>query len=105
LETISLPYDRRMIPGAGLDALDLELVKRTIESAFDLDRSPGTRDALTYLERYNGITHDGDTIRPTVAGMIVFGYEQPPGRRPVSERTGHPSHCASRTEHERGRSP
>lgn len=75
METISLPYDRRMIPGAGLDALDLELVKRTIESAFDLDRSPGTRDALTYLERYNGITHDGDTIRPTVAGMIVFGYE------------------------------
>lgn len=75
MTTISLPYDRQLVPGAILDDLDLDLVARTIAAAVDLGRDPGPREPLAYLERYNGIHRAGDQPRPTIAGMIAFGRE------------------------------
>jgi ATP-dependent DNA helicase RecG len=75
MTTLALPYDRQIVPEATIDALDLDLVARTIEAAVELSRDPGPRDSLAYLDRYNGVARDGDTLRPTVAGMLAFGRE------------------------------
>lgn len=75
MTTITLPYDRRLVPEASLDDLDLDLVTRTIDAALNLGRDIGPREMLPYLERYNGVARDGDELRPTVAGMLAFGRE------------------------------
>lgn len=75
MTTITLPYDRRLVPEASLDDLDLDLVTRTIDAALNLGRDIGPREMLPYLERYNGVARDGDVLRPTVAGMLAFGRE------------------------------
>ncbi|MEI7645469.1 MAG: ATP-binding protein [Chloroflexales bacterium] len=75
MTTISLPYDRQLVPGATIDDLDLDLVARTIVAAIDLSRDPGPRDPMVYLNRYGGMALDGDTRRPTVAGILAYGRE------------------------------
>lgn len=75
MTTILLPYDRRLVPEASLDDLDLDLVARTIAAALNLGRDIGPREVMPYLERYNGVARDGGELRPTVAGMLAFGRE------------------------------
>lgn len=75
MTTLALPYDRQIVSEAPLDALNLDLVVRTINSAVELGRDLGPREPLTYLERYNGVSRDGETLHPTVAGMLAFGHE------------------------------
>jgi ATP-dependent DNA helicase RecG len=75
MTTITLPYDRQVVPGAVLDDIDLDLVARIITAAIDLGRDPGPREPVAYLERYGGAATDGDTRRPTVAGMLAYGRE------------------------------
>jgi ATP-dependent DNA helicase RecG len=75
MTSVLLPYDRQPVPEATVANLDLELVAHTITAAVDLGRDPGPREPMEYLERYNGVLHDGETLRPTVAGMIAYGRE------------------------------
>lgn len=75
MTSVSLPYDRQLVPEATLADLNLDLVARTITAAIDLGRDPGPRTPLEYLERYNGVARDGEALRPTVAGMIAYGRE------------------------------
>jgi predicted HTH transcriptional regulator len=75
MTTISLPYDRRLVPEASLSDLDLDLVARTITQATDLGRDIGPREPTAYLERHSGVTRDGEQLRPTVAGLLAFGRE------------------------------
>lgn len=75
MSTIAIPFDRQIVPGTQLDTLDLTLVERTIRAATDLGRDPGLHDPVGYLERYYGVVREGNTLRPTVAGILAFAPE------------------------------
>jgi len=70
--TFPQPTDRLPVPGARIEDLDLALVKQTIERGLQLQRWRGPLDAVPYLLRYGGLVEEGETLRPTVAGVLAF---------------------------------
>lgn len=75
MSILPTPYDRHPVPETAVSDLDLDLVAQTIATAIELGRDPGPHDPIAYLERYNGLVRVGDTMMPTVAGMIAYGRE------------------------------
>lgn len=68
-------FERELVTGMTLDALDMSLVQRVMHHARSLGRYTGAEQALDYLLRYGGLEMvDGEAI-PTVAGVLAFAYE------------------------------
>lgn len=68
-------FDRQVVPDSQVDDLDLALVARTIAAAQNIGRDIEATEPVAYLERYHGVLRDGDTLRPTVAGIVAFARE------------------------------
>ncbi|KUL36630.1 ATP-binding protein [Actinoplanes awajinensis] len=68
-------YDVAPVPAAALDDLDPDLLavflRRIRETKGDIFRRVDDQRALTML---NVLTHDGDRLVPTLAGLLVFGF-------------------------------
>ncbi len=67
--------ERRPVAGSRIEDLDLDLVRRHIRTAVERRGYEGTGDPLAYLQRYHCLGPDGDGLRPTIAGLLVFAGE------------------------------
>lgn len=67
--------ERRPIPGARIDDLDLDLVRRHIRTAVERRGYEGTGDPIAYLQRYHCLTPGDDGPHPTIAGLLAFAGE------------------------------
>jgi predicted HTH transcriptional regulator len=67
--------ERRPVAGTRIEDLDLDLVRRHIRTAVERRGYEGTADPITYLQRYHCLSPDGDALRPTIAGLLVFATE------------------------------
>lgn len=67
--------ERRPVRGTQIDDLDLDLVRRHIRTAIERRGYEGPSDPIAYLQRYHCLAGDGDTLRPTIAGLLVFAVE------------------------------
>lgn len=73
--TDQLLTERRIVPDAGLDDLDLNLVRRHIRTAMERRGYEGTTEPLEYLQRHHCLVAHEATLRPTIVGMLTFAAE------------------------------
>jgi ATP-dependent DNA helicase RecG len=67
-------FDLEVVPGATMEDLDDDLVRATIGHAAErAQRTFGSVDTVTALRRLGAIASDGDTIRPTLGGLLCLG--------------------------------
>jgi ATP-dependent DNA helicase RecG len=67
--------ERRPVAGSQIEDLDLDLVRRHIRTAVERRGYEGTGDPLAYLQRYHCLAPQGDSLRPTIAGLLAFAGE------------------------------
>jgi ATP-dependent DNA helicase RecG len=67
--------ERRPVAGTQIEDLDLDLVRRHIRTAVERRGYEGPGDPITYLQRYHCLANDGNVLRPTIAGLLVFAVE------------------------------
>lgn len=67
--------ERRPVYGARLEDLDIDLVRRHIRTAIEKRDYHGPTEPIDYLKRYHCLTEEGETLIPTVVGVLAFTPE------------------------------
>jgi ATP-dependent DNA helicase RecG len=67
--------ERQPVYGSQLEDLDLNLVRRHIRTAIDKRGYDGPVEPIDYLLRYHCLRRNGDTLIPSVVGVIAFSPE------------------------------
>jgi len=67
--------ERRIVPDARLEDLDLDLVRRHIRTAMERRGYEGTTEPIEYLQRYHCLVRDDGALRPTIVGVLAFAAE------------------------------
>ncbi len=67
--------ERRPVYGAHMNDLDLDLVRRHIRTAIEKRGYDGPTEPIDYLVRYHCLARQGDTLVPTVVGVLAFTPE------------------------------
>jgi predicted HTH transcriptional regulator len=67
--------ERRIVPDARFEDLDLDLVRRHIRTAVERRGYEGTTEPIEYLQRYHCLVRDEGGLRPTIVGMLAFAAE------------------------------
>lgn len=67
--------ERRIVPDARLEDLDIDLVRRHIRTAVERRGYEGTTEPIEYLLRYHCLARDEGTLRPTIVGLLAFAAE------------------------------
>lgn len=68
-------FERRPVTGARPADLDLDLVRRHIRTAIEKRGYDGPTEPEAYLQRYHCLVRDGETITPSVVGVLAFAPE------------------------------
>ncbi|MDW8213226.1 MAG: ATP-binding protein [Roseiflexaceae bacterium] len=67
--------DSLPVQGAALDVIDAPRVADHIDQAIKRGRFAGPTDPIAYLCQKRCLVDDGDTLRPTLAGILCFGRQ------------------------------
>ncbi|MEN9936868.1 MAG: hypothetical protein RLZZ387_3447 [Chloroflexota bacterium] len=68
--------ERRPVPGASLEDLDLNLIRAHIATAIERRGYDGPADPAAYLVQKNAVAADADgRLTPTVVGVVAFARE------------------------------
>jgi ATP-dependent DNA helicase RecG len=76
MSDMSKMTERQPLPGAGLDDLNLNLVRDHIDTAIRRRAYSGPSDPVDYLVEHGCLVRVPDgTLQPTLAGIVCFGRE------------------------------
>lgn len=73
--TDQLLAERRIVPDARPEDLDIDLVRRHIRTAVERRGYEGTTEPIEYLLRYHCLARDEGALRPTIVGLLAFAGE------------------------------